>query len=284
MKTSIYNQVTSQIIDALEAGVKPWKCPWARSGLGGMPRNLRTQNCYSGMNVLLLWMQAEKEGYSSPYWLTFKQALELGGCVRKGEKGTAAIFYKMREVVTESGETEEIPVINCFKLFNLNQIEGIEVPGSGELPGGFDPIQSAEDFISNTGAQIREHGEAAFYQPSSDIITMPERERFASAADYYATALHELTHWTGHKSRCARDMGRGKGKAGYAFEELVAELGAAFTMATLGIEGEVQHESYIASWLEALKNDKKFIFKAASQASKAAAYLAESQDCAARAA
>lgn len=280
----IHDEITRLITEKLEAGVKPWHCPWARSTIGGFPVNFSTKKAYNGINILLMWMEGTEKGYKTPYWLTFKQAKQLGGTVRKGEKSTPAIFYKTREVENQDGEREEIPVINLFRVFNLDQIDGIEKPVADELPGGFDPIQTAEDFIGNTGAVIQEHGEAAFYQPSSDTITMPERERFASAADYYATALHELTHWTGHKSRCARDMGRGKGKAGYAFEELVAELGAAFTMASLSIEGEVQHESYIASWLEALKNDKKFIFKAASQASKAAAYLADSQNCAARAA
>lgn len=272
----IQQEITNKIIESLENGVKPWSCPWVRSGYGGMPQNLKTKMPYNGINVLLLWITGDTKGYKTPFWMTYKQAKELGGTVKKGEQGTRCIFYKTREVEDEkTGEEKAIPMLRAFSVFNLDQVEGISAPDTTNLPGGFDAITRAENFIERTGANIIEIGEAAFYQPSSDTITMPARVRFDTAQDFYATALHELTHWTGHKSRCNRDMGTGK--ADYAFEELVAEMGAAFTMGALGIEGDTQHESYIASWLKALKNDKKFLFKAAAKASKAAAFLTDLQ-------
>lgn len=272
MKTSIYSQVTSQIIEKLEQGIKPWSCPWVKSAQGGLPVNFQSKSHYNGINVLLLWMSATERGYGSQFWLTYKQAAELGGQVRRGEKGTLCTFFKLKEVQNEAGETDKFPIINPFSVFNLDQIDGIEGE-TIDLPGGFEPISSAEQFIAATGAQIREQGEAAFYQPSSDTITMPTRNRFTNASDYYATALHELTHWTGHQSRCARIKEGQVSKGDYAFEELVAELGSAFSMSELGIDGEVQHASYIDAWLKVLKTDDRMIFKAASKASKAAQYL-----------
>ncbi|WP_299139149.1 ArdC family protein [uncultured Vibrio sp.] len=274
-----HQEVTNQIIEALEAGVKPWSCPWDVTQSDGLPYNFSTGNTYSGMNVMLLWMSAQMNQFSSNQWLTFKQALDLGGNVIKGEKGTHITFYKSLEkekTVNGKEKIETIPMLKTFVVFNLDQIEGITKPEpKTDLIGELDLREDVEDFFKATGATINYVGQKAFFRPSTDEIVIPERERFESTANLYATVMHELTHWTGHKSRLNRTKGSKFGDKDYAFEELVAELGSAFLMADFGIVGDVQHESYIANWLEVLKNDKRFIFKAASQASKAFTHLKE---------
>ncbi|ENC6709913.1 DUF1738 domain-containing protein [Vibrio harveyi] len=272
MKTDIYQEVTNKIINALENGVKPWVCPWDKTISDcAMPINFKTKSIYSGVNIMLLWSAADERGFDSPYWLTFKQAKELGGNVRKGEKGTQIIYYTLWEKKDkETEEVEKIPMLKTFTVFNANQIDNIEFPSAEpKNTTEFERLSYVDQVVSNTGAMIEHHGLRAFFCRSMDKIVMPKPERFNSQFDYYATLAHELTHWTGHKSRLDRKFGAVKGDSDYAFEELVAELGSAFLMADLGVNGEVQHDSYIASWIAALKNDKKFIFKAASKASKA---------------
>lgn len=275
-KPDMYQTVTDNIIRALEAGVKPWVCPWTGSGAAsGLPTNFSTGTAYSGINIMLLWSSAAKQGYTDPRWLTYKQAAEQGGQVRKGEHGTTIIYYKMLEKENEAGETEHIPMLKTFTVFNVQQIDNLAVEYAGLPAASFDPIEKAEALTARSGAKITEKGIQAFYRPSTDEIYLPERFRFNNAADFYATQLHELIHWTGAKSRLNREKGGKYGSDKYAFEELIAELGCAFLMADLGITGDVQHESYISSWLKALNDDKRFIFKAASAASKAHRYLRE---------
>ncbi|WP_131525990.1 ArdC family protein [Shewanella oncorhynchi] len=277
-KVDMYQVVTAQIIAALDKGVKPWVCPWQRNSIGaGLPINFDTKKAYSGINVLLLWAAAFDAGFSSNQFLTYNQANNLGGQVRKGEKGTSIIFYKSWEKENEQGEKEVIPMLKSFTVFNVEQIDGLnveEVKGFN-VNNSFDAIDHVESFINKTGANIVEQGDKAFFRPSTDNIVLPTRERFSNSLDFYCTALHELTHWTGAKSRLDRIKGSRFGSDDYAFEELIAELGASFLMAELNISGDVQHESYIASWLTQLKNDKRYIFKAASAASKAHQYLIE---------
>ncbi|PWC17130.1 DNA primase [Brenneria roseae subsp. roseae] len=275
--TDIYQTVTDHIITALEAGVKPWVCPWQRvPGMSGLPSNYATGTAYSGMNIMLLWCSASEQGFSDPRWMTYKQARAEGAQVRKGEHGTTAIFYTTLEKENDEGGIEHIPMLKMFTVFNVEQIDGLplatELGNSAEM---FDALPQAENLFRSSGANIIEKGQNAFFMPSTDEIWLPERRLFSDAANFYATGLHELVHWSGAKNRLNREM---KGKFGseeYAFEELIAELGNAFLMADLGIVGEVQHQSYIASWLKALKNDKRYIFKAASVASKAHRYLME---------
>jgi antirestriction protein ArdC len=280
-RTDIYQTVTDSIIGALEKGVKPWVCPWKRNGaVSGIPSNFATGTRYSGMNIMLLWCSAADQGFTDSRWLTYKQAQELGAQVRKGEHGTTAIFYKTLEKETEAGEVEKIPMLKSFTVFNVEQIEGLtlaneEAASQPEIE--FDPLPQVENLFQCTGANITERGQQAFFKPATDEIWLPERHLFADAANFYATGLHELVHWSGAKRRLNREMKGKFGSEGYAFEELIAELGSAFLMADLGVTGEVQHESYIASWLTSLKEDKRFIFKAASAASKAHRYL---MDCA----
>lgn len=276
-KRDLYQEITDKIISVLEQGTKPWSCPWDRSGEFTLPINHSSDEFYKGINVCLLWMEQETRGFSSSRWMTYKQASVKGGQVRKGETGTTIIFYKPWDKETgeldEKGQAviEKIPMLRSFTVFNLDQIDGIELPEQAPLTGGFNPIEAAEKVLKASGVTVHERGTRAFYRPSTDEITMPERERFTTANDYYATALHELTHATQHKSRCDRQPYETNVRKGaYAFEELVAELGANFCMAGLGLSGEVQdHAAYIDHWLSVLKEDKKAIFKAAAQAQKA---------------
>ncbi|EGT3576382.1 TPA: ArdC family protein [Serratia liquefaciens] len=274
-RTDIYQTVTDNIIAALEAGVKPWSCPWQRvSDISGLPSNFVTGIAYSGMNIMLLWCSASKQGFGDSRWMTYKQAQAVGGQVRKGEHGTIAIFYTTLEKENEDGEIDHIPMLKTFNVFNIEQIDGLPLTTETVNPEAtFDPLPEAENLFRKSGANIIEKGQNAFFQPSTDEVWLPERHLFSDAANFYATGLHELVHWSGGKKRLNREMKGKFGSEDYAFEELIAELGSAFLMADLGIVGEVQHESYIASWLKALKNDKRFIFKAASAASKAHRYL-----------
>ncbi|HHH0660903.1 MULTISPECIES: ArdC family protein [Enterobacterales] len=274
-KTDIYQTVTDSIISALETGVKPWSCPWQRvPGMSGLPSNYSTGAAYSGMNIMLLWSSASEQGFSDSRWMTYKQAQLEGGQVRKGEHGTTAIFYTTLEKENDDGETDYIPMLKTFTVFNVEQIDGLPSSDKAVFPAEtFEPLPQVEALFRNSGATIIEKGQNAFFAPSTDEIHLPERRLFSDAANFYATGLHELVHWSGAKSRLNREMKGKFGSEGYAFEELIAELGSAFLMADLRIVGEVQHESYIAAWLKALKNDKRIIFKAASAASKAHRYL-----------
>lgn len=281
--TDLYQVVTNSIIEALEAGVKPWVCPWKRNGaVSGIPSNFTTDTAYSGMNIMLLWASASLHGFTDSRWLTYKQATAEGAQVRKGEKGTTAIFYKTLEKEDEQGEIEKIPMLKTFTVFNVQQIDGLPLAETEQeispetVPAIFAPLTHVETLIQNCGAAVTERGQAAYFRPATDEVVLPERHLFDDSANFYATALHELAHWTGGKSRLNREMKGKFGSEGYAFEELIAELGSAFLMADLGVVGEVQHDSYIASWLKSLKDDKRYIFKAASAASKAHRYL---MDC-----
>lgn len=277
-KTDVYQTVTNSIIESLERGVKPWVCPWKCKGaVSGIPSNVSTGKAYTGMNIMLLWCSAAKHGFQDPRWLTYHQATEQGAQVRKGETGTTGIFYKTLEKENDAGELERIPMLKTFTVFNIEQTDGLNLDEDiGPQPvTEFDPLPDVEALFQRTGANINERGQQAFYQPSTDEIWLPERHLFADAANFYATGLHELVHWTGAKSRLDRVKGGKFGSESYAFEELIAELGCAFLMADLGVSGEVQHESYIASWLKTLKDDKRYIFQAASAASKAHRFLME---------
>lgn len=277
-KTNVYQTVTNSIIESLERGVKPWVCPWKCKGaVSGIPSNFSTGKAYTGMNIMLLWCSAAKHGFQDPRWLTYHQATEQGAQVRKGETGTTGIFYKTLEKENDAGELERIPMLKTFTVFNIEQTDGLNLDEEiGPQPvTEFDPLPDVEALFQRTGANINERGQQAFYQPSTDEIWLPERHLFADAANFYATGLHELVHWTGAKSRLDRGKGGKFGSESYAFEELIAELGCAFLMADLGVSGEVQHESYIASWLKTLKDDKRYIFQAASAASKAHRFLME---------
>lgn len=284
-KTDIYARITNQIVAALETGVKPWTQPWnAAHAAGPVSRPLRHNGQpYSGINVLTLWCSAMERRYTAPIWMTFKQAIELGGFVRKGEKGSPVVYANtiIRTEEGEGGEDEEraIPFLKAYTVFNVEQIEGL--PAHCHAPANADPnpdarILAADSFFAATGADIRHGGGSAFYVPSADFIQMPAFEAFRDAHGYYATLAHECTHWTRHASRLDREFGRERfGDAGYAREELVAELGAAFLCADLGLrlEDREDHAAYIASWVKVLKDDRRAIFSAAAHAQRAAEFL-----------
>ena len=278
-RRDLYADVTDKIIAALEAGTAPWSCPWDRTGEITLPINENTGAFYQGINIPMLWMAQQERGFTSARWMTYKQASEKGGQVRKGEKGTGIIFYKTLEkdsgrVDTDTGEAvmDHIPMLRAFTVFNLDQIDGIDAPLPPATGEGFDPIAIGEAVMQAAGVPVHHGGARAYYMPGADTITLPDRVRFDKAEDYYATALHELTHATKHPTRCDRKRYEHENsKVSYAFEELVAEMGSAFLMAALGISGNVQHHAdYLDSWLTLLRQDKRAIFKAAAQAQKAA--------------
>ncbi|MDA3919743.1 MAG: zincin-like metallopeptidase domain-containing protein [Salinisphaera sp.] len=279
-KSDLCQDITNDVIASLEQGTLPWRCPWDRTQTFDIPINLSSNREYHGVNVALLWMHQAKMAYSTAHWMTYRQAQSLGGQVRKDEHSTPAVFYKSFEKETgqvdDNGEpeTDQIRVIRQFKVFNLDQIDGIEAPDKRPR-FGFEPVEAAERLLASAGIPISHGGGRAFYVPSQDRITMPDRDRFESANDYYATALHELTHATGHSSRCDRPRYETTVKKGaYAFEELVAERGSLFAMSALGLSGEVVgHDSYIDHWLSILREDKRAVFKAAAQAETAFKWL-----------
>lgn len=238
---------------------------------------------YSGINVLMLWGVAMDSGYLSPFWMTFKQAKELGAHVKKGERGNQVVYAgaltKMEEQDDGSEEERKIPYLKQYTVFNVEQIEGLPEHYYAKPEPVIDPaerITHADVFFTATGADIRHGGNSAHYSVGSDHIQMPVFESFSSPETYYATLAHEMTHWTKHKSRLDRELGRKKwGDEGYAKEELVAELGAAFLCADLCLtpEPRTDHAAYIQSWLKVLKDDKRAIFAAAAHAQRAADYL-----------
>lgn len=285
-RVDIYTQVTSKIIEALERGVRPWHCPWnCANAAGRITRPLRHQGQpYQGINILMLWSASELSGYSCPFWLTFNQAKELGGTVRKGEHGFpvvyASTFKKKGETGDDGQETEEeIPFLRQYSVFNAEQCDGLpkHFYALAEPPKEtLERIARAEAFFANTKAEIRTGGNRAYYAIGDDYVQMPPFETFRDAESHAATLAHELTHWTRHETRLNRDFGRKRwGDDGYAMEELVAELGSAFLCADLSITPEVRedHASYIENWLKVLRADKRAVFSAASHASKAVEFL-----------
>lgn len=286
----IYQRVTDQIVAELEKGVRPWLKPWnADHAAGRITRPLRANGiAYRGINVLMLWAAATERGYSAPLWLTYKQVQELGGQVRKGEKGSLVV-YANTITKTETDETSgedverEIPFMKGYTVFNAEQVDGLPAHFYAVQQPALDPvarIEKAEAFFAATGAEIQEGGNRACYNVTTDRVQMPPFVSFIEAEAYYATLAHEMTHWTRHPKRLSRDFGRKHwGDEGYAMEELVAELGAAFVCADLALTPapREEHAAYIGSWLKALKDDKRAIFSAAAHAQRAADYLASLQ-------
>lgn len=265
-----YETITAQIIAELEKGAAPWIKPWAADSSAA--QNIVSGKAYRGINRLVLGMRSFAPGFT-PYWASYKQWSERGAQVRKGEKGTQVVFFQKIERETDDG-IESFPVAKVYTVFNSAQCDNAVVPVA-TVGGEFDPIQACEDRIAATGAVIRHGGDAAFYSPSNDAIQMPHKASFLNSGSYYATAFHELGHWTGAKHRLERDFSGRYGNPAYAFEELVAELTAAFLCQDHGIEGELRHAGYIGSWLKACREDNKAIFKAAALAQKAADYILE---------
>lgn len=270
----IQQEITGKILAEMETGNLPWVKPWSGKGLNNMPRNGVSKRAYSGVNVLLLWLAAEKFGYASNKWLTYKQAVELGGNVRKGEKATQIIYYSTFEKENSKGDIDNIPFLKTFNVFSAEQCENLDALQEPPLVINQEKRNAdCEAFFISTKAEIQNFGGRAYYAAKEDKIVLPPYETFNSANGYYATGLHELVHWSGNEKRCNREFGKRFGDKAYAAEELVAELGAAFMCAEFGFDAITQHAAYIQHWIDLLKDDSKAFFTAASKASQATEYL-----------
>jgi len=283
-RASLYDSVTNRIIAELEEGRLPWVQPWSRSGgaSAALPHNATSARPYSGINILILWGAVIEAGYPSQAWLTFRQALEAGGNVRKGERGTTVVYAdrfvpkgEAERAQRDGGDARAVPFLKSFTVFNVAQCEGLrEGIGIDPLPlPEREIVPVAEAVIAASGIEFRIGGDRAFYVPAHDYVQVPPQPAFFDQINYYRTALHELTHATGHVSRLDRKLLNGFGSKDYAREELVAEMGSAFLGAALGIVPSVRHADYIGSWLEVLREDNRAIFRAASHASRAAEWL-----------
>jgi antirestriction protein ArdC len=280
-RLSLADTITTAIVERLEAGTRPWVQPWTGASVSRPLRACGTP--YQGINVLWLWMAAEAAGHSSPYWMTYRQSQLLGGQVRKGGRGTIAIFYRAYKA-EEADEGEEATdgrtrrVLKSFTVFNACQIDGLPgryFPEPLPLPPSTERDNALDRFFAAVPARIRHWGAEAFYSPLLDQVTMPEPGLFRDLDHYRATLAHELSHWTGHESRLARQMSGRFGSEAYAMEELVAELSSAMLGAELGLPVDHldHHSSYLASWLKALKADSRAILTVAAKAEEASSLL-----------
>jgi antirestriction protein ArdC len=284
----LHQQVTDTIIGQLEAGTVPWHQPWkGENRILSLPKNSTTGKKYQGINILLLWSAAIANDFPTQEWATFKQWSANKESIRKGEKGSLVVYYDVLEKEVE-GEVQEIPFLKSSVVFNRSQLARYQ---PDEAQQASDPVSTIEnifhvdEFVSNTKAIVEQKGDRACYIPSLDKIWMPKREAFTGTATctategYYSTLLHELTHWSGHESRLNRVKGKTFGDENYAMEELTAELGAAFLCAQfeIGILPKGDHASYIDHWLKIMKENKKCIFKASTEANKAVNFLNELQ-------
>ena len=282
----VHAAVTSKIITAIEEGAGAFQLPWIeRSGRAlARPINVASEARYNGVNVLALWIEALAQGFTSGLWGTYRQWQALGGQVRKGESSSLIVFYKM---MTERDEDQEDPgrrrmFARTSRVFNACQVEGLEptvtAPATRTI---VESLKRAEALVRGVGAEVCEGADLACYLPAKDAILIPSRDHFVGSStsspteSFYATLCHELVHWSGAKLRLDRDLTGRFGSQAYAMEELVAELGAAFLCADLGVcpEPRRDHAAYIQSWLAVLKSDKRAIFTAASKASQASTWL-----------
>ena len=284
-RTNLYSEITDKIITELEAGRVPWVQPWGTAAAKaplGLPKNASTGRTYSGINVLLLWGAVIERGFTGQSWLTFRQALSLGGNVRKGERGTTVVYADRfvpedeKRRARETGEdARTIPFLKRFTVFNTDQCENLPEDVAITAPpvptGLIEP--HVEALIAATGIDFRIGGNWAFYVPAHDYVQVPPPQAYFEPINWHRTALHEMGHATGHVSRLGRDFSGSFGTKKYAFEELIAEITAAFCCASLGIAPTVRHADYIGSWLEVLREDNRAIVRAASQAGKAADWL-----------
>jgi antirestriction protein ArdC len=282
-KRDVYARVTDQIVTAIEQGVGSWRMPWHTSGkFAFSPINVQSKKPYRGINTVCLWAAAQAKGYERGEWATYAQWQERGAQVRKGEKSTLVVFWKFAHDAAESQEHGESSTAHGSRLlftrgysvFNAAQVDGYTPKGDQEQDAPA-RIAHADAFFTSIGADVRHGGNQAFYSPVSDHVQMPPYATFRDAVSYYSTLAHEHTHWTATASRCDRQLGKRFGDNAYAAEELIAELGAAFTCAHLGLSTEPRedHAQYIQSWLKVLKADSKAIFTAASKAQQATDWL-----------
>lgn len=282
-REDLHQRITNQIIAAIEVGAGDYQMPWnpklCTGPAIGLPHNPVGHYAYHGINIVALWASQQHSGYATAEWATFRQWQAAGAQVRKGEKGTLTVFFKASGAGQQSAESDEQGLRRHFiakaaYVFNAAQVDGFIPSAPPELP----PIErhaAVETFIKASRASIYHDNRQACYIPSKDEIHLPPDGAFKDAQGYYSVALHELVHWSGHASRCDRELRNRFGTEAYAVEELIAELGAAFLCAELGISPEprIDHARYIESWLRILKDDKRAIFTAAAKANQAVVYL-----------
>jgi antirestriction protein ArdC len=284
-RANLYQEIANKIIAELQAGRVPWVQPWGENTASaplGVPQNAATGRRYSGINIIILWTAVTERGFSGQSWLTFRQAIGLGGHVRKGEKGTTVVYadrfipdHERRRAEGDGDEPQAIPFLKRFTVFNTNQCEDLPkelASAPTPVPEGL-ILPQAEALIAAAGADFRIGGNRAFYSPAQDFIQVPQPESFFEPINWHRTALHELGHWTGHPSRLARDLSGSFGSKSYGQEELCAEMASAFVCASLGIVPTVRHADYLGAWLEILREDNRAVIRAASAASKVADYL-----------
>jgi antirestriction protein ArdC len=279
-KKDIFQRVTDDIVSAIEAGAGSYRMPWHTSGgFIDSPINAVSRKPYRGVNVLILWATAQKMGYTSGTWATYKQWQEMGAQVRKGEKSAHVVFWKFFNVEERREESEErtskrVPMARDYWVFNADQVIGYEKPEEKTLTHG-ERISQAEEFFKSLQIDLRPGGNQAFYNADADTVHMPEFEAFKEPLFYYSVLSHETTHWTGSATRLNRDMSGRFGTESYAMEELVAELGAAFLCSELSLPTDPRkdHAPYIASWMKALRSDKRAIFTAAAKAQEAVDWM-----------
>jgi antirestriction protein ArdC len=281
-KRDVYASVTAQIVTAIEQGAGTWRMPWHSSGkFASSPINVITNKPYRGINTLCLWAAAESKGYESGEWGTYKQWQDRGAQVRKGQKATLVVFWKFANSSAETDDGDDQPASGSrllftrgYSVFNAAQVDGYTPKTEVETPM-LERIEHADAFFRSVGADVRHGGNQAFYSPATDHIQMPRFDAFRENVSYYSTLAHETTHWTSAAARCDRQLGKRFGDNIYAVEELIAELGAAFTSAHLGLSTEprADHAAYIDSWLKVLKADSRAIFTAASKAQQATDWM-----------
>src|SRR5262245_37397153 len=280
-RTDLYQKVTDKILAQLKSGAAPWVKPWSATPSQNSPCNAITNRPYSGCNIVLLWIEAQAHAWHSLRFLTFKQALSVGGNVRKGEHGVKVYYYETIVVKDRNSEDvnakKSIPLLKEYTVFHTSQCENLPervVNPNPVTPRNSDERdQNADSFLSTTKADIREGAGEAYYIPSKHFISMPAFEAFKSDDSFYATTFHELGHWTGAKHRLARDLKGRFGDQHYAAEELVAELCSAFLCAEFSVDGDIRHAGYIEHWIALLQHDSRAFFTAASKAQAAADYL-----------
>lgn len=281
-RTDLYAEITNKVISMLEAGVVPWRSPILGQSAIGSPKNLLSGKTYRGINVFLLAYHAFAKGYESSYWVTFQQASDSGGKVKRGERSSMVIFWKPLEVVDrQTGEVKQNFVLRYYNVFNASQCEGLPVPDAPQFtPTEFDPIDAAEAIVQgyHDGPEFKLGGTRAFYAPSTDTVSLPKPERFSSAAECYSTTFHEIAHSTGHSKRLNRQLGTKPsvfGSPDYSREELIAEMCAAFLCGEAKIDPSVirNQAAYISGWLGTLKGDSRLIISAGGAAQRAADWI-----------
>lgn len=269
MSGTVYDVITSRILDSLKQNVVPWRTPWKTSA----PKNYISKKPYRGINVFLL----SASRYTSPWWMSYRQAASKGGQVRKGEKSTPIIFWKVTD--DPKDPTKKSFILRYYSAFNATQVDGLEIPPELEVTP-FTPIQRAEQIVAGykDAPPITHGGNSASYSPQLDTISMPAQESFESPEAYYATLFHEMTHSTGAEKRLSREGITNFDKFGshkYSLEELVAEMGSSFLCGEAGILDTTfdNSTSYIQHWIGKLQSNPKWVVQAGGQAAKAADFI-----------